>query len=121
MLKSLSTIVATTTLLFAVSSQQVLARLGNDSERQMFEREAFLDLSQPFQHDPGFTHNACASKLIELATQEPEVKGLVVVENGKIVSEYYKDRENERTRSPIWSCTKSFTALILGAMQMDGL
>ena len=85
------------------------------------EPAALLDLSQPFLHDDHFNHNACSKKLIELAEKEPEVKGMVVLENGKIVTEYYKAGENERTRSPIWSCTKAFTALILGVMIKDGL
>ena len=82
---------------------------------------AVPDLSQPFVQYPHFNHNACSQKLIELAEKEPEVKGMVVLENDKIVTEYYKAGENERTRSPIWSRTKAFTALILGVMIKDGL
>ena len=96
------------------------ARLGMDMRVEPSPSK-LLDLSQPFAHDIHFNQNACSAKLIDLAEQEPEVRGMVVIEDGKIVTEYYKPGENGRTRSPIWSCTKSFTALILGIMIKDGL
>ena len=60
---------------------------------------AVPDLSQPFVQNPHFNHNACSQKLIELAEKEPEVKGMVVLENDKIVTEYYK--KLEKTNVPV--------------------
>ena len=97
------------------------ARLRTSTKVEPSAQTNLIDLSQPFVHDPQFNHNSCSARLIELAEQEPEVKGMVVLEDGKIVTEYYKNGENQWTRSPIWSCTKSFTALILGVMIKDGL
>lgn len=97
------------------------ARLKTSTKAEPSAQSNLIDLSQPFVHDPRFNHNSCSARLIELAEQEPEVRGMVVLEDGKIVTEYYKNGENQWTRSPIWSCTKSFTALILGVMVKDGL
>jgi len=80
-----------------------------------------LDLSKPFALHPLYNNNACAGKLIELASNEPEVRGMVVLEHGQIVTEYYKGGEDQMTRAPIWSCTKAFTNLLLGLLVKDGI
>jgi len=81
----------------------------------------FLDLSKPFTLHPLYNNNACAGKLIELASNEPEVRGMVVLEQGQIVTEYYKGGETQTTLAPLWSCTKAFTNLMLGVMIKDGI
>jgi len=80
----------------------------------------YLDLSQPFQRSPSYNQSPCARKVIELAAKEPEIKGLMVLEHGQVVTEYYAAGQNSRTKSPVWSCTKTFTALLLGILVRDG-
>lgn len=80
-----------------------------------------LDLSRPFALHPLYNNNTCAGQLLELASNEPEVLGMVVLEHGEIVAEYYKGGQDQTSHAPIWSCTKAFTALLLGVLMKDGL
>lgn len=68
-----------------------------------------------------YNSNTGAEAVLELAENEPEIRGLVVVEQGEIVAEYYRDGIEPSTLSPIHSCTKSWISLLLGVMEKNGL
>lgn len=46
---------------------------------------------------------------------------LLVMKNGRIVTEIYRNGSNERTRFMGWSMTKSITSTLIGAAVADGL
>lgn len=114
---------ATVAALFSgVAGASPSARHELQEERREASMTKILDLSRPFKRASLYNNNNCASRMINLASKEPEVRAMVVLEHGKIVAEYYKEEIfNEKTRSHIWSCTKAWTNLLLGVMLKEKL
>lgn len=91
------------------------------SHRRLPEQGSIVDLSKEFMTAPSYNQNPGAEELINIASREPEVLGLVVLEHGEIVTEYYKSPQiSESTLNFIWSCTKSWTSLLFGIMEDEG-
>jgi len=79
------------------------------------------DLSQSFAQAELYNLNTGAEAIFAFAENEPEIRGLVVLEKGEIVAEYYRDSIERSTLSPINSCTKSWIGLLFGVMEKNGL
>lgn len=105
---------------FGAASFMTVAAEATGLRRELAATTEIVDLSKPFEESPLNNKSECAKKMIELAEQEPEVRGLMVLEHGKVVAEYYATGVNSATRAPVWSCTKTFTALLLGILIRDG-
>lgn len=58
-------------------------------------------------------------KLIEMAKAEEDVNSFVALECGKVVAEYYENDEPEIRH--LFSTTKSFTGLLMGIMEKEGV
>ncbi|WP_254908170.1 serine hydrolase [Sphingobium sp. GW456-12-10-14-TSB1] len=57
----------------------------------------------------------------EQALERTYTNALLVLKDGRIVSEIYRNGSNEHTRFMGWSMTKSITSILVGAALEDGL
>lgn len=55
------------------------------------------------------------------AMERTYTNALLIMKNGRIVTEIYRNGSNERTRFMGWSMTKSITSTLVGAALADGL
>ena len=79
------------------------------------------DLSQSLAQAELYNLNTGAEAITEFAENAPKIRGLMVLEKGEIVAEYYRDGIEHSTLSPINSCTKSWIGLLFGVMEKNGL
>lgn len=79
------------------------------------------NLSQSFAQAELYNWNTGAEAILELAENKPGLRGLMVLEKGEIVAEYYRDGIDRSTLSAINSCTKSWISLLFGVMEKNGL
>ena len=83
---------------------------------------AIIDLSKDLPEDTAAMEFSEGAKAIEQAAiAEPRIRASIVVENGKIVSSYYRKDVTPNDVSPIFSGTKSWTGLLIGLLVDDGL
>lgn len=80
-----------------------------------------LDLSGTYARSPDYNDSEMAKNLTDLASDRMDVGGLLALEDGRIVAEYYGRIFSDSTRFPLWSGTKSWTGLLFGVMQREGL
>ena len=64
---------------------------------------------------------AVLEKMHGAVQQDDDILSVVVVKNGAIIDEYYKKGNDETTRFPLHSCTKSFTSALIGIALDEGL
>lgn len=57
----------------------------------------------------------------EQALERTYTNALLIMKDGRIVTEIYRNGSNERTRFMGWSMTKSITSTLVGAVLADGL
>ncbi|KAL7449470.1 hypothetical protein ACHAWC_001528 [Mediolabrus comicus] len=62
-----------------------------------------------------------AKAMEQAAIAEPRIRAAIVVENGKVVSSYYRKDITPSDASPIFSGTKSWASLLIGLLVDDGL
>ena len=75
-----------------------------------------LDLSAPYaKSDPNPTPDG--AELVKIAEAEPDVSSLVAIECGKVVAEYGDQSQIKH----LFSITKSWTGLLLGILETEGL
>ena len=77
------------------------------------------DLAQPYEYNDFQTSDA--EEIIELAKNESSVAGFVALECGKVVAEYYRENLTDSFLFHCWSMTKSWSALLFGVMEKEGL
>ncbi len=83
---------------------------------------AIIDLSKDLPEDKAAMEFSEGAKAMEQAAiAEPRIRAAIVVENGKIVSSYYRKDVTPSDVSPIFSATKSWTGLLIGLLVDDGL
>lgn len=83
---------------------------------------AIIDLSKDLPEDTAAMKFSEGAKAIEQAAiAEPRIRAAIVVENGKIVSSYYRKDVTPNDVSPIFSGTKSWTSLLIGLLVDDCL
>jgi hypothetical protein len=75
-----------------------------------------LDLSQPYVKADNFP-TADGQELVAIAEAEPDISAFVALECGKVVAEY---GDQSKVRH-LFSATKSWTALLFGVMEKEGL
>ena len=81
-----------------------------------------IDLSKDLPEDTAAMEFSEGAKAMEQAAiAEPAIRAAVVMENGKIVSSYYREDVNPSDSSPIFSATKSWTGMMIGLLVDDGL
>lgn len=81
-----------------------------------------LDLSEDFQQSTLYNANAGSDAMIEIAESSSDVRGFMVIEDGEIVAEFYRDYlQDNKGFSQIWSCTKTITSILYGIMEKEGL
>jgi len=69
-----------------------------------------VDLSQPFIEDEAaMTTSPGAAKIVEVASADPLIRAAVVLEDGKVVTKYYRDDVDGTLPNQVWSTTKSWT------------
>lgn len=82
---------------------------------------AIVDLSQPtFQPSPSVNANPGANALINLATTIPELRTLLVLEHGHVVTSYTRSDVDDGVPYKVISTTKSWLSLVMGMMIQDG-
>ena len=64
---------------------------------------------------------AVLEKMHGAVQQDDDILSVVVVKNGVIIDEYYKEGKSETTQFPLHSCTKSFTSALIGIAIDEGL
>ena len=64
--------------------------------------------------EQGMNSTVLAEMLQFVEDEDPPVKGLVVTRNGYIIEEEYWNYNTETTTHHIFSCTKSYTAALVG-------
>lgn len=81
-----------------------------------------VDLSLPqFALSPVLNNNQGATEVLELATSTPEIRTILVLEQGKVVAEYVRHDVNPSTPNLVHSVTKSWMGLAIGMMVQDGV
>lgn len=65
--------------------------------------------------------NAALSEQLSNAAEGTDITAVVVVKNGAIVGEYYKEGYNETSLLRLHSCTKSVTSALVGIALEEGL
>ena len=99
--------------------QLVVEREKADSDTSPF---AIIDLSKDLPEDKAAMEFSEGAKAMEQAAiAEPRIRAAIVMENGKIVSSYYRKDVTPSDVSPIFSGTKSWTGLLIGLLVDDGL
>jgi len=64
---------------------------------------------------------AVLEKMHGAVQQDDDILSVVVVKNGVIIDEYYKEGKDETSVFPLHSCTKSFTSALIGIAIDEGL
>ena len=64
---------------------------------------------------------AVLEKMHNALQQDDDILSAVVVKNGVIIDEYYKEGKDETSQFPLHSCTKSFTSALIGIAIDEGL
>ena len=77
-----------------------------------------IDLSHEFARSSGSSGDAFIQSI---ASSEPRIRSALVLERGKIVSEYYRDDIDPTENYQVWSATKSWMGLLIGLFVKDGL
>ena len=77
-----------------------------------------IDLSKEFARSSGSSGDAFIQRL---ASQEPRIRSTLVLEKGKIVSEYYRSDIDPNENHQVWSATKSWMGMLVGMLVKDGL
>lgn len=87
-------------------------QVSKSDEARKFERaETDIDLSYKVSGQTiGF----------EEGLERTRTNAILVIRDGKIVYERYRNLSNEQSHFIIWSCTKSITSLLIGAALKDG-
>lgn len=81
-----------------------------------------LDLSEDFPPSSLYNANTGSDAMISFAESSSNLYGFIVIENGEVVAEYYDDDYvSSKGKSAIWSCTKTWTSLLFGVMEEEGL
>jgi len=75
-----------------------------------------LDLSLPYVKADNFP-TALGQEMVDIAEAEPDISAFVALECGKVVAEY---GDQSKVRH-LFSATKSWTGLLFGIMEKDGL
>lgn len=75
-----------------------------------------LDLSEPYVKADTFP-TALGEEMIAIAEAEPDISAFVALECGKVVAEY----GDQSLVRHLFSATKSWTGLIFGVMEKEGL
>ncbi|MFW9843302.1 MAG: serine hydrolase domain-containing protein [Candidatus Thorarchaeota archaeon] len=70
--------------------------------------------------EQGMNSTVLAEMLQFVEDEDPPIKGLVVTRNGYIVEEEYWNYNTETSTHHIFSCTKSFTAALIGIALKEG-
>ncbi len=87
-------------------------QVGRSDAPRKFERaESAIDLRYNFNGQSiGFDDGL----------ERTRTNAILVIKDGKIVYERYRNLSNEQSQFIIWSCTKSITSLLIGAALKDG-
>ncbi len=81
-----------------------------------------IDLSKDLPEDTAAMKFSEGAKAMEQAAiAEPAIRAAIVMENGKIVSSYYREDVSPSDSSPIFSAAKSWMGLLIGLLVDDGL
>ena len=81
-----------------------------------------IDLSQDIPQDKAAMASSPGAAAIEKAAkQDPNIRSVIVLEHGDVVSSYYRDDIDPNDKVLVWSVTKSWTSLLLGIMVDEGL
>lgn len=78
-----------------------------------------VDLSTDFAESKHFNQSPGAHLVNAVARATPDLATALVLEHGRIVSSYVRDGFEVNTRIPLWSCTKSWTSLLIGHLIDD--
>lgn len=79
---------------------------------------AFPKVERPMDFSYSFAGKAYTA---EQAMERTYTNALLIMKDGRIVTEIYRNGSNERTRFMGWSMTKSITSTLVGAALADGL
>ena len=116
-------------ILLGTSYAYALAPSRNGPLRQLVEDSdtspsaaTIIDLSKDLPEDKAAMEFSEGAKAMEQAAiAEPRIRAAIVMENGKIVSSYYRQDVTPSDVSPIFSGTKSWTGLLIGLLVDDGV
>ena len=78
------------------------------------------DLTKDYERAVGEPH-PLHEEMTQIASAEPDVNGYLALECGKIVSEYYDQNLDETTLFQMFSVTKAWSGLMIGAAVREGL
>ncbi|KAJ1455962.1 beta-lactamase/transpeptidase-like protein [Pelagophyceae sp. CCMP2097] len=82
-----------------------------------------LDLSLPLNVSADYNNNAVHDALLDavsLPFPSRLVRGYLLLQNGTVLAEYYREDEFEDEVAPIYSVTKTWAAMIIGVLQAEG-
>lgn len=82
---------------------------------------ALVDLSVDFETSSNLGNSAGADQITAVAKATPDIATALVLEHGKIVASYVREGFDPDTPLHIWSCTKSWTSLLIGVLVESGL
>ena len=81
-----------------------------------------LDLSEDFPLADLYNANSGSDEMKALLDDSWKVLGFMVIDDGEVVAEHYASGEGgSKGFGPVWSCTKTVTALQVGMMEKEGL
>ena len=83
--------------------------------------QVLVDLSQDLQTSASLNESPGAAAVNEVSAADPLIRASLVMEHGKIVSEYIREDVNPEEPFPVWSTTKSFISLLIGFMIQDNV
>jgi CubicO group peptidase (beta-lactamase class C family) len=99
--------------------RQLVVEKGSDTSPSA---ATIIDLSKDLPEDTAAMEFSEGAKAMEQAAiAEPRIRAAIVMENGRIVSSYYRKDVTPSDVSPIFSGTKSWTSLLIGLLVDDGL
>jgi Beta-lactamase len=79
-----------------------------------------LDLSKDFEESPSINQSPGAVAILNAANALPNIRTLMVLEDGEIVASYARDNVDSNEPYQIHSVTKSITSLLMGILIDDG-
>lgn len=81
-----------------------------------------VDLSLDLAEDTAAQASSPGAQVIlDFASADPLMRSAVVLEDGKVVSKYYRDDIDPTTPHQVWSTTKSWTSLLIGILVDKGM
>ena len=80
-----------------------------------------VDLSQDFGVSETVNETPGAETVTEVAAANALIRIVLVLEHGQIVVNYTRPDVDPNMPQPVWSTTKSWTALLMGMLVQEGV